>query len=344
MRVCLIGDYSGDPDEGLKNIAKHLASSLEDQGHSVHRANVTHFPRPKFFQDIYSFDPDIIHYIPGISLKNVVLTRGLCLLTGAEVVISAVDADTHNVSPTLLGVFGPSLIFSQDDKLEELVEKSGRNYCRVPNGVDISKFTPISDSQQNNVREKYDIDPDEFVVLHVGHLTEKRNLEALIEVQQDGYQVVIAASNFFEEEDELVNKLRDAGCRIIRGYVPDIERLYAVTDCYVFPTVAGDTIQMPLSVLEAMSCNLPVVTQEHPGITDLFSSGNGLYIESSDRDLVERVNEIARVRPTVDTRSKVRPYSWNRIAEKVIDEYRKVLHGHSNGEMYTAEAKRRKSK
>lgn len=327
MRICLVGDYTGDPDEGLKNIAFYLASNLEDRGHAVHRSNVTKFYRARFYHDVRAFDPDIIHYVPGIGWKNILLTRGLSALTGARVAISAVDAKTHDVPLWLLKALGPAVVFTQDGEAETLVRQAGQRFRHVPNGVDTDRFRPLPEKRRREVRESYDIDPDAFVVLHVGHLTEKRNLSLLTDLQNQGHQVVVAASKFFDSQTDLVNELVNAGCQLVRGYVSNIEELYASADCYVFPTAAGDTIQMPLSVLEAMACNCPVVTREHPGVTDALEEGGGLYFEASDQAIVDRVDALAEGDLDIHTAEKVKPFSWGGIADIVLDEYAAILEG-----------------
>lgn len=331
LRVCVIGDFSGAADEGMKNTARYFAQALEDRGVVVKRADITTVFQPSFVVGIRSFDPDVLHYIPGVGVKNLVLMASLKPLTGAKTVISAVHPKFVPQIRVFLRAVEPDLLFVQTRSGDTLYDAAGWNTEFLTNGVDLKRFTPLSDEEKKEVRSRFDFGVDEFVVLHVGHLTMKRGLEVLINLQTtvDRAKVVIAASDHFDTEKKIVKKLNTAGCQILNGYIPNIEELYAAADCYVFPTRAGNTIQIPLSVLEAMACNLPVVTLRHPGLVELFDPGDGFFLCESADDLIEAVSELES-RPTESTtRVKVERCSWDFIAQTALEWYRAILDNQS---------------
>jgi len=74
--------------------------------------------------------------------------------------------------------------------------------------------------------------------------------------------------------------LKKYGFRIIDEYVPNIEEIYNLADCYVFPTFKRhNCIDMPLSVMEAMACNIPVISTKFGGLPKIFKEGNGLILQ-----------------------------------------------------------------
>ena len=58
-----------------------------------------------------------------------------------------------------------------------------------------------------------------------------------------------------------------------------------MSDLYVFPVVNNtEAIDMPLSVLEAMSCSLPVISTRFGGLVDYFEEDTGFrYFNTTDR-------------------------------------------------------------
>jgi len=325
MRVCLIGDFAGDPDEGMKNVARYYARRLSEQDVVVRKLHVGDVFSFNFFESIVTFDPDIVHYIPGIGWRNIVLTRLLMALSGAETVISAIHPDVTALPDTLVRSIGPSMVFTQDTTLAKSLSECGIEVTRLPNGVDLHRFRPLPEEERRGIREDFGLPTDKFLALHVGHITQDRNLGPLLRLQRSGIQVVVVSSDHFDTNGTLANRLHNAGVMTIDGYIKDIERLYAATDCYVFPTTQGDTIQMPLSVLEAMACDTPVVTAEHPGLIQWFDEGEGLFFTDTNEELVAEVDRVRRESPQCETRRKAEQYSWDAIVKNAVNEYRTLL-------------------
>ena len=81
---------------------------------------------------------------------------------------------------------------------------------------------------------------------------------------------------------------------------------------------------MPLSVLEAMACNLPVVTTRFSGLVDEFDEGNGLRFIEPDEAILPVVEEMLRNQRNVGTRKMVQKYSWHSIAKKLEEYYQEI--------------------
>jgi glycosyltransferase involved in cell wall biosynthesis len=121
--------------------------------------------------------------------------------------------------------------------------------------------------------------------------------------------------------------LVDAGCIVITGYVKDIDTVYRAANCYAFPVKAGNTIQMPLSILEAMATNLPVITMDHPGIEKFIGDIEGVYTVASNEAFIKAIDRIAANDYSPNTRSVVDEFSWDHLADVVLDVYKNVAKG-----------------
>ena len=186
----------------------------------------------------------------------------------------------------------------------------------LPNAVDAERFRPASSSEKRKLRSKYGIDRDKFVILHVGSITRRRNVEALTKLVQPDTQVVVVGSTSVQMEEDTYERLQAAGCLLWTKYFPNLWELYALSDCYVFPTTDKRAcIEMPLTVLEAMACNLPVVSTRFGALPRFFQAGSGLISTDSKEELLAGVERVKPQGLPVRTRDKVLPYTWERVVE-----------------------------
>jgi glycosyltransferase involved in cell wall biosynthesis len=161
------------------------------------------------------------------------------------------------------------------------------------------------------------------VVLHVGHLEAGRNVRYLGDLAARGdCQVVLvtSSSTAFQANQALGQELCRAGVVLLTDYQPRIEQLYQLADCYLFPVESTDNaIDAPLSVLEALACDLPVVTTRYGGLPRLFAAWAhpALAFVETPAALVEEAARLAHA-GVRGGRSLVEPYGWERIAEELL--------------------------
>ena len=85
------------------------------------------------------------------------------------------------------------------------------------------------------------------------------------------------------------------------------------------------SIEVPLSVLEAMSCNLPVVTTKYGALPQMFTEEGGLHFIEQEADFVRLVAEVRANQEPVSTRKQVLAYSWENIARRLDQIYTRIL-------------------
>ncbi len=233
------------------------------------------------------------------------------------------------VLKTVIPLIKPDLILAQSYEVEKILNGINCNTEFLPNGVDTERFTPVSAKTKEKLREKYDIDKDKFVILHVGHIRDVRGIKILNRMQKENKnnQVIIVGSSYFKTDKKLCRDLINSGCLVWKRYFENIEEIYALSDCYVFPTPVGDSIFMPLSVLEAMSCNLPVISTKFEGLSRTFEDGEGLFFVEKEEDIYERLREVRSEDLKADTRRKVLPYSWENVGRRLDFIYNNLLSG-----------------
>lgn len=324
MKICVIGDFSSNQDEGFKNIAFYLTREISKEN-QVLKLNIKKI-NLEFWKNLKNFNPDIIHYLTAPTTSSFILMKLISIRQkNARTIMSALHPQLSKFSEKLIPYFKPDMILvqSNDDKIK--FERLGFNVKFLSNGVDNEKFINVTSETKKKLRERYGIDKEKFTILHVGHIIPERNLQLLPKIINKTDQALIIASTYMKMDQGIYNSLKNNGCIIWSGYLENIEEVYAMCDCYVFPVSKGHSILTPLSVLEAMSCNIPVITTKFAGLAAIFEEGNGLYFAEHEEDYNKAIKEIkSNESEKIDNRRKVSLYSWKNIADKLVEIYGEV--------------------
>jgi len=329
MRICLVGEFSGDLDEGMRGLTSNLGKELSKR-HETLLLDLKGYFSTRFWRDLKEFQPQIIHYVPGPSIMSFIITKTIkARCRQAKTVMSA----THTAFLGLRGFsYGPSYILSsllmylipllkpdlmltQSHETERFFVKMGCRTKFFPSGVDTERFVPAINADKEKLRKKYGIDAGKFVLLHVGSVKKRRNVQILKRLQGNGNQILIIGSPSTGVEKAIQQDLIASNCLVWAQYFTNIEEVYALSDCYVFPPVKRvSSIELPLSVLEAMSCNLPVVTTKFGALPRIFQDGSGLFYADKEEDFAIAVDKVKDSGFVAKTRDMVLPYSWEKIS------------------------------
>ena len=325
MRICLLGDFSENLDEGYKNITFRIAKELSNH-HKIIKLNIKNIFSINFWKDVRNFPyPQIVHHLTAPTLRSFVVLKILGFYwRDAKTITSALHPNLSSFSKKFVPLFKPDLILTQSYESDRMFNDLGCRTKFLSNGVDTEKFVPCSKNIKEKLREKYGIERDKFVILHVGHLRKERNLQIFDRIQSENNQVVIIGSKYIETDQKTYQNLKNSGCIVHIGYFKNIEEVYALSDCYIFPVKRGDTILTSLSVMEALSCNLPVITRDFDGLTRIFSEGDGLIFAKKDENFIHAIYRIKKGME-IKTREKVLAYSWKNICMELDEIYNEIL-------------------
>jgi len=159
----------------------------------------------------------------------------------------------------------------------------------LPLFTDLSKFNPIADKDgKQKLRIKYGIKNEAFVVSHMGHLNEGRNLRSLTKLQNEGCQIVVVASSSTPIDSKGPNsikqELEENGIVIIDRYIENIQEIYQLSDCYIFPVIEpNSSIGLPLSILEARACGIPVITTDYGSVRQYLDNDfDGIFYSTPE--------------------------------------------------------------
>ena len=76
MRICLIGSFQGNPDEGMKKVTLHLSRELSKR-HEVLPLKIKSLFSVTSWKQIKDFKPEIVHYVHGPSFKSFLIVKAI---------------------------------------------------------------------------------------------------------------------------------------------------------------------------------------------------------------------------------------------------------------------------
>jgi glycosyltransferase involved in cell wall biosynthesis len=332
-------DMSPPLDEGIKNFAYSLLQAWPPEipvrglsvlpGRRVSSSKITPLKANRLFlshglwEELSSYKPDLICYVPSASatLFSFIRSRLLKLYQPhARVVMVSLQPRHYGwLSRHLIRFLAPDVVFVQHKEAAKHLIALGCHVQLIPSGVDLDKFTPVSPERKADLRIEYGLELAKYTVLHVGHIKRERNVQTLVDIHRElSAQVILVGSSFPGQDENLLTELREQGIIVYDQYLPNIEQLYQLADCYVFPVVSEQAcIGAPLSVLEAMACNLPVVTLRYGDLPAAFEDGDGLFYTEDPSELPEIVANTMRTNGC-NTREMVAPYSWQNVARLLL--------------------------
>lgn len=165
---------------------------------------------------------------------------------------------------------------------------------RIPNGVDINKFIPLTSFEKNNKRNSLNI-TNKLTFIYVGGLTHNKRIinmvHAVSYLKKQGYtdfQLLIVgpdrSNNIIEHTlTKTINELnlQNSVKRISFNKKP--ESYLQVADVFL---LISEMEGLSNSLLEAMSCGLPAIVTKISGSEDLVEQGiNGFFSNGTPEDV-----------------------------------------------------------
>jgi glycosyltransferase involved in cell wall biosynthesis len=336
VRICLLGEFTGNPDEGMKNVSNTIRETLLLK-HDLLFLNPRGLFKNRTINNIRIFHPEIIHYLHGPTIRSLILLKVAKCFSRSKpkTIVSATRPYFSRFSKWVVPLFKPDLVLTQSIRFENFFKEKGCLVEFLPNGVNCDKFAPASEKEKSKLRKRFHLPEHMKIVLHVGHIKANRNLKIFKEIQKiENIKVVIVGSITETTDERLKADLQKAGIKVFQEFYNDISQFYKMADLYIFPLEdAGNkiptsynqlgAIDLPLSVLEAMACNLPVISTTFGALTRIFDAGDGLLFYNTNVEVLEAINS-ALANENSNTRQKVMPYKWGRVIKQLERIYDKI--------------------
>ena len=328
-------DISSPLDEGFKKATSEIAAAIAVRCRTTvfaSRYGKLHFeverlPANKlllgggFSSRLKRINCDAILYVPQTSATPMSMTRAklIRMQSGGKpvIVLSLQRRSFSDVVRSFISFIRPKLALVLSTESQAIMARAGVPAKRIPLGVDTGTFRPPEPGEKQGLREKYGLGEGR-IALHIGHVSTRRNLKLLKNLPLEGTRLAVVTSTSTAPDPGVREWLRRESIVVLDEYIENIEEVYRLADCYVFPTWnAKGAIEIPLSVLEAMATNLPVVTTDFGGIPDLFEEGSGLFICGAESEFADKF-ESAMALESAGTRDLVSGLTWDSVADEIL--------------------------
>ncbi len=188
---------------------------------------------------------------------------------------------------------------------------NSKNVKVISSGVDLKKFIPRN---KEEMREKWNIPANAPVIGCVGSLEKVNGQDVLLEAMTglpDGVICVFVgegkAKRFMQTKAE---KLGVSHQVMFLGHIDDVSMVYSAFDIACFPARAAG---LPLVVLEAQACGIPVVATDVGSVRDAVCPDIGRVVEPEDpEELAITLLEILKDKDISSPRSFIaEDFNWS---------------------------------
>lgn len=191
--------------------------------------------------------------------------------------------------------------FTQSNKLKIIANGSS-------NGINTTFFSPaqVSEIEKVALREKLNIQPDDFVFVFVGRIVSDKGINELIKAfselqtaennEQIGIKLLLVGgleSDLDPLNSETLAEINQNRDIISVGFQQDVRPFFAISDALAFPSYREG---FPNVVMQAGAMGLPSIVSDINGCNEIIVEGeNGLIIPSKNVEkLKEKMLTLAR--------------------------------------------------
>ena len=236
--------------------------------------------------------PHRLHTVAGLPLMEAIGTKRKILNFVEKLTYSSAT----RVYPNSKGLYDFILQnnFTQSNKLKIIANGSS-------NGIDTTFFSPdqVTELERVTLREKLNIQPDDFVFVFVGRIVSDKGINELIKAFSQLQAVennepagikLLLVGGLENDLDPLnpetlaeINQNKDI---ISVGFQQDVRSFFAIADALVFPSYREG---FPNVVMQAGAMGLPSIVSDINGCNEIIIEGeNGLIIPPKN---VEKLKE-----------------------------------------------------
>ena len=295
-------------------------------------------------------DFDIVHTIGGITARQNIVTAQYCQYAWGDAIRREPGAKAgitayHQFMWRMAGYFEKRAYTSPDtlgisansrSTAADLTRFYGADPAKIKviyNGVDTVRFTPDNARRRDEIRRRYSIPLDSFVVLFVGEYRRKglaTVVEALGKVPDKRLHLLAVGRGDLPQYQAMAAA---AGITDRATFAPptrDIELAFGAADLFAFPTYYEP---FGMVITEAMASGLPVITSRRAGAAEMITDGqSGLLLDNpSDADELSRKirllvsDEPLRRQMAAQARPAVSGYTWDDVAADTLALYHQSL-------------------
>lgn len=226
------------------------------------------------------------------------------------------------------------IIITQDDYINSPhLQKYKNKITTIPNGVDTSLFKPsVKNRKENQI----------FFLSVLDKFHKYKGLDYLIDSIVDVKKIIPDIKLVIGGKGELLefykSKVEELSLKDnveFKGFLTDEEviRMYQESELFILPSISSLQEGFGIVVLEALSCETPVISTDIVGVSDdVIATNSGIIIPPKDADKLQEAiikilndKELIRIMGRNGRELVKEKYEWKNIAKSIHDLYEELL-------------------
>lgn len=203
----------------------------------------------------------------------------------------------------------------------------------VPNGIDFKKFSSNNEVIISNLRKKYNISKDDFVIVSISRLSKEKGIDEIINImpllKNNNIKLLIVGSGPIEMSLKYLKDKLGLENVMFTGEIPfdEVHNYYKLGDVFVSSSKAET---QGLSVIEALSSSLPCLCINNPVFSEIIRNKSNGFIYSSKEELLEflkylYLNKDILNKLKENTAYSVKDFSLDNTTKKIENIYNEEL-------------------
>lgn len=312
MVIHVISTVNGEENEGMRNIATQIARALEKDNTVMYSTlhDFTKYPSRCKQSDCT--------FIFARCISRLYEIIRFCSIFSKNLYVFVVQKPDHGFIQKCRKHPLPCSYFTVcKEDVAALCVRTGYCIYDLPVGINRDKFYPVSSDIRKEFKRKYGFDTEKPLVIHVGHCSVGRGLEDFQYIDSSLFQSMVVASGMFDN-DTVKSTLLNSGVKIHTGYLENINEIYQMADAYFFPTQNDEyVISIPLSVMEALSCGVPVLAYSSFGkLRNINAASGSVCLIDSPKEISGALTRLTAIKH--EASYLLDPVSWEEVAGMVF--------------------------
>lgn len=225
-------------------------------------------------------------------------------------------------------------INKEDDAIAEKKFHAKRSGYVPGVGLDLSRFS-YSEKSRNLKRCELGVGKTDTLLFSVGELNKNKNHEVVIRaLAQLKKRMSLSGIKYFicgkggnkAFLEKLIEKFGLKENVKLLGFRTDVSEIYQAADLFLFPSLREG---LPVALMEAMCCGLPVVCSSIRGNTDLVDQNGGVLFSPRSvqacRNAIEKMLNADTQAMRIYNQEKIRDFSESHVISLMKDIYRGEL-------------------
>ncbi|MFD2613957.1 glycosyltransferase family 4 protein [Paenibacillus gansuensis] len=204
-------------------------------------------------------------------------------------------------------------------------------------GVNTERYQPASPPRKEELRHRFGYGEEEFLMVYAAEFNGNKNQQLLLQAMVHVKEKHPEAKLLLAGEGPLLLACRELAARLnvadrveFLGYRKDIADLLQMSDAAVGASFREG---LPVNIMEAMACGLPVIASDNRGHCELIADGvNGFIVPPDDaRMFAARILQVSRSqelrdRMAVENVRRVKEkYSLEQVKAELSDLYKSYM-------------------